>query len=405
MSNALEALVVLLACVCATQGTSSSHVCEGDTPETRTCELFHVCYVAGRWKYYSPRGQPSPSLSRPLLRTGTYSTSETMSVDVVASEMPEALAAAERPGAAVVFHGGSSLYFHWLLDDVFGLHWTLRHHDVSSPGQYLEPNGTTKKKSLAVLYVGDRSPHAGLLRTLFTEEEPLALDSKLTACFSRVAAGPAQHNLGGPGMYKTSSEDVRSFSRFVMSSVGAQHAQRPRKIVVVQRRTDRQILNARPLTDGLRKAFGNDYDVQLVQLEDMPFAQQVRLVSEAALFVAIHGSAMSNILFLPPGASALELFPYGFERPTFKGISMKTSVWYLEWHNTQKSRTRFHPEILDRFNLDAEARRAIVEAPRFNTTKMPWAGNMYWINQDTTVNLKEVIQLVKPVLAHIRKEL
>jgi capsular polysaccharide biosynthesis protein len=39
--------------------------------------------------------------------------------------------------------------------------------------------------------------------------------------------------------------------------------------------------------------------------------------------VAVHGSGMSNMVFLPKDAAVIEIFPYGFERITYEILARK----------------------------------------------------------------------------------
>ena len=44
---------------------------------------------------------------------------------------------------------------------------------------------------------------------------------------------------------------------------------------------------------------------------------------KTTVLVAVHGSGMSNIVFLPKDAVVIEIFPYGFERITYEILARK----------------------------------------------------------------------------------
>jgi capsular polysaccharide biosynthesis protein len=49
-----------------------------------------------------------------------------------------------------------------------------------------------------------------------------------------------------------------------------------------------------------------------LELESVSFADQVRLFSRCDQLVSIHGAALTNMLFMPPGGKILEFYPSGY---------------------------------------------------------------------------------------------
>lgn len=67
------------------------------------------------------------------------------------------------------------------------------------------------------------------------------------------------------------------------------------------------------------------YGFEVHDFDDTSFADQVRLMSECEIFVSIHGAALTNMLFMNPGGTVLELLPirkplvdYSFTRNSFR---------------------------------------------------------------------------------------
>lgn len=63
------------------------------------------------------------------------------------------------------------------------------------------------------------------------------------------------------------------------------------------------------------------FSYRLLDVAGMTFPQQIEAVAGAGIVVGIHGTQMLNALFLPPGASVLEIFPYRFTSRLFEGGS------------------------------------------------------------------------------------
>ena len=119
-----------------------------------------------------------------------------------------------------------------------------------------------------------------------------------------------------------------------------------------------------------------DAKVDAVYMEEMSFKEQIELMKRTTIMIAVHGSGMSNIIFLPKDASVIEIFPFGFERPTYEFLARNIGINYVKWKNPEKKNTKFHPEVLKSFQLTENQIKEITEASSFRVD-MPWAGNMY----------------------------
>jgi hypothetical protein len=63
------------------------------------------------------------------------------------------------------------------------------------------------------------------------------------------------------------------------------------------------------------------YGFEIVSLTEMPFLQQVKLFSEAAIVVGPHGAGFANAVFCPPGSVLVEFMPPGHQTENFKRVS------------------------------------------------------------------------------------
>ena len=52
-----------------------------------------------------------------------------------------------------------------------------------------------------------------------------------------------------------------------------------------------------------------DLGVREVAFEDLSFVEQVKLMAKTRLLIGIHGAGLTNLMFMPPGGSVIELLP------------------------------------------------------------------------------------------------
>jgi capsular polysaccharide biosynthesis protein len=87
-----------------------------------------------------------------------------------------------------------------------------------------------------------------------------------------------------------------------------------RRIYLTRKRTSRRkVTNEAEVSAALvRRGF------DVIDFEGLNLAEQIRLSAEANLFVSIHGAGLTNIMFMPPGSTVVELYPEigGLHRPT-----------------------------------------------------------------------------------------
>ncbi len=69
----------------------------------------------------------------------------------------------------------------------------------------------------------------------------------------------------------------------------------------------RSIPNHDELAEAIRSMIEAPFEFHNVQLENMPFAEQVRLFDRAALVIGQHGAGLANCLWTRPGSQVVEL--------------------------------------------------------------------------------------------------
>lgn len=102
--------------------------------------------------------------------------------------------------------------------------------------------------------------------------------------------------------------------QFVRSLFIAPRQLRPSRKLFVRRGSSsiRQAENEADVVRSLRARGFED-----VAMEGLTVAQQARLFSEAAVVVGVHGAALTNLLFAPPGARIVEIFPPGVRETSY----------------------------------------------------------------------------------------
>jgi len=73
---------------------------------------------------------------------------------------------------------------------------------------------------------------------------------------------------------------------------------------------DRISTVGRKIDDNIKKQilyYGDEYNCNLVYLDGLPFEEQVKLFSQYNIFIYIHGSAATNLIFAPLGSICFEL--------------------------------------------------------------------------------------------------
>jgi len=403
------------------------------TNNFKSCRFSNICFCDGRWIFFydssQGRDSPIPKAKEALVNLGSYDSSPTFQFDEIQNKSihipakktrkiymkTDSIRERQRNSSescltwikqtGFYMHAPSHLYFHWVMDDMLGLFWMMKewtwkgseintkmkHHVILSSAY------TQWSEMLEIFF----SKHPVLTLEDFVQKHTsCSVDSKKKPCicFSKLVIGPAAHHAGGPGSFQITAQFIDEFSHFLMSRVNISSIGKPSYsalITIITRKGTRQIINDQDLERELCEHYcPKGWDVVLVDMERLSHAEQMSLIQRTTVLIAMHGSGMTNIIFLPKDSIVIELFPYGFSRPTYEFLAKKIGVHYLKWANGYRRNTDFHPEILDSFSLNEQERQRIINAPHFQYD-MPWAGNMYWITQDTRIDIAEFLQVVE----------
>ncbi|CAI5470177.1 unnamed protein product [Closterium sp. Yama58-4] len=82
--------------------------------------------------------------------------------------------------------------------------------------------------------------------------------------------------------------------------------------------------------------------IHIIELsESTPFDQVVHTMRHTAFAIGMHGSALANLIFLPSGASCLELIPYKYRYFPYLSIAPLFNINYHQWTNEKREFASF----------------------------------------------------------------
>lgn len=141
-----------------------------------------------------------------------------------------------------------------------------------------------------------------------------------------------------------------AFSRHILHRLNIPFHKRQNdkiRITLLSRQTRyRRILNEDEL---IRKLEGNpNYVVQRVSYShQMPFAEQLELTHNSDVFIGMHGSGLTHLLFLPDWAAVFELYNCEDEN-CYQDLARLRGVKYFTWEDPEKVHKEdegHHPEM------------------------------------------------------------
>ena len=112
---------------------------------------------------------------------------------------------------------------------------------------------------------------------------------------------------------------------------------RPLRVTMLQRPFKRSIVNWDDLVDRVRELVPEDSVIRTVEFEQESEAsayQQMRLMAlDTDLFIAAHGAALANLLFLAKEAVVIEIFGYFVDVPLYGEFARARGLrGHFAWH-------------------------------------------------------------------------
>jgi capsular polysaccharide biosynthesis protein len=202
----------------------------------------------------------------------------------------------------LVFDSWSENYFHWIAEALPRLALLRK----------VQPNAI-------VLLPGAQPPEfvTHTVRALgFTKTYNIAPQQIVKVANLWVPARPGRHGYMSPSL----TLEVRQAVLDSVTKYLNPARQATRRLYVSRSRQKwRQLTNEEEVLSVLKR-----YGFETIYFEDMKFVEQVQTMYEASVFIGIHGANLTNILFMTPGANAIEIMSDNYINPSY--VSMATSV-------------------------------------------------------------------------------
>jgi len=97
-------------------------------------------------------------------------------------------------------------------------------------------------------------------------------------------------------------------------------------------RSSRSIVNSKEVSDAMEIRFS--MPIRMLSFEGLSFSEQVHMLHDVKLLVAPHGAGLANLVFMPPGAALIEIFPLHWHPiEYFNALARSCDVWYGEYDN------------------------------------------------------------------------
>ncbi|XP_053737039.1 protein O-linked-mannose beta-1,4-N-acetylglucosaminyltransferase 2 isoform X2 [Synchiropus splendidus] len=174
-------------------------------------------------------------------------------------------------------------------------------------------------------------------------------------------------------------------------------------IVVFSRSTTRLILNEAELIMALAQEF--KMRVFSVSLEEQSFPSIVQVVSGASMLVSMHGAQLITSLFLPKGATVVELFPFAVNPEQYTPYKTLATLQgmdlhYVSWRNSKEENTVTYPDrpweqggIAHLEKAEQERILNSKDVPRHLCCRNPeWLFRIY---QDTLIDIPSFLVVLK----------
>ena len=88
----------------------------------------------------------------------------------------------------------------------------------------------------------------------------------------------------------------------------------------------RHIVNLNDLSKAIQSL---NLSHQVIHFEDMTFAEQVSSLRFTRVLISIHGAGLTNIIFLQPGSTVIELMHPLMRAPFYRFLSLYASLNYI----------------------------------------------------------------------------
>lgn len=151
----------------------------------------------------------------------------------------------------------------------------------------------------------------------------------------------------------------------------------------------RSIVNQDEVYSAITSKFNEHLPFRHESLHEHTLPQQLRLMSTCRVLVALHGAALTHILFMPKGSHVLELFPFAFRKTIYRNLARVMGVHYMSHQLPRPSSVHFTAQLEGRVK-DACIGRGEVEWYCDQTSALCRECKTFWRSQRVQVDPEEV---------------
>ena len=399
----------------------------------RSCVFHNVCLESiddgqATWSYFADPSKPQdvplldPSKDSGEIAAMGYRRGLHMRVDIVRDRSYRPRHIVDPARVTVAFCTPTNSYAHFVMDGMFGLHWLLTHYGYAD-----EATGAlTSRANVDILDVCRQSKQEKHLRGLFTDTTP-SLGTRLSlfllhcnptlhicCCVLQITLGAATQtsSWGLQGTTRCtasrpqtpSTRPPKTLTASATSFLFAAHSlptQPPSdrmalqqctdatqtrygakkdpkeitKVVVSHRAQDHMLLNALDIVTALKKQHA---EVELVQLDSLTLEETAAVLANAKVLVAVSSDDLVSMALLPKGSTVVSIVPFGNPDRVWRPLAKRFGINYVAWHNKDRSKARFHPELLSAYGVVGAEAEEIVNADHYDSERQNWAGEFYW---------------------------
>ncbi|CAI7754678.1 unnamed protein product [Closterium sp. NIES-54] len=138
---------------------------------------------------------------------------------------------------------------------------------------------------------------------------------------------------------------IRQGDEVLNAALRGHDFERKMEVTVVEREEQRTVSNMGEVSWHVKDLFPRQLTNQY-HLADSPLLEQMALFQHTALFISMHGASLSNLIFLPPGSTVLELFPFKFHSDAYKNLALRHGINYFMWENTHPEASSYTDDCL-----------------------------------------------------------
>ncbi len=162
------------------------------------------------------------------------------------------------------------------------------------------------------------------------------------------------------------------------------------KLITLVDRNDascRHILNFDRVCKAVRNfCLKHKLELRVVKFENLSVRDQVALLAQTKIFIALHGAALINAPFISHSGTVIEILPYGFSYNSFvKFASGRSDVKYIQWTVDKKHSV---PTIS---SVGIDMSKTIVDFPELRKDAR-YRG--YWRDQNVIIDIPAFLQVL-----------